>query len=210
MKFYISTLILFFYFFSTTCFGQFQSIESTDVEIVNLNKNSTSLLSIKSDFVQKKHLSLMDQDLISKGCFLYKRPNKLRWEYTSPIAYRIIINGDIISMKDEEKVNTFDASTNPIFAVINSLMLNMINGKIQEDENFEINYYKDGNSLMVELLPRNESWSNYLKTLKLFIKIEDYAVYKVIIEEDGEDYTQFDFINRKINEEISDEKFIEK
>ncbi|NME66511.1 LolA family protein [Flammeovirga aprica] len=208
LKYYIGFTFL---LIQSVCWAQqYEPIENTDQAIMDLKENAKTIQSISSDFVQTKHLSLMNQDLISKGAFLYKSPNRLRWEYLSPITYAIIINGDIISMIDEEKTNTFDASSNPIFSVVNKMMLNMVNGNIGDDENFEVKYFKGDNTVKMQLKPKDSNWSQYMAELHLYISLKDYSVFKVVIKEQGEDYTQFDFVDHKYNETISDDNFVEK
>ena len=76
-----------------------------DVEIVQLkiNKVASSIETIKSRFVQEKHLSFMTEAIVSEGLFRFKKENQLRWEYTQPFEYLILFNGDKIIIKDKNK-----------------------------------------------------------------------------------------------------------
>ena len=38
---------------------------------------------LSSDFVQEKNLSIMDEKLVSKGYFAFRKPDNLRWELLS-------------------------------------------------------------------------------------------------------------------------------
>ena len=57
---------------------------------------SKNTLSIESDFVQEKNLQVLSEKIISKGHFTFKKENRLRWEYTSPSKYLIVINNQKI------------------------------------------------------------------------------------------------------------------
>ena len=63
--------------------------------------------SISSDFVQKKVLSIMEEEIVSKGKFLFKKENSIRWEYKEPFVYLIIINdGEILSKMRTRKISS--------------------------------------------------------------------------------------------------------
>jgi len=49
-------------------------------------------LTIEAGFIQEKNLSVLSEKIITKGKFLFKKENKLRWEYTDPFHYLIILN----------------------------------------------------------------------------------------------------------------------
>src|SRR4051812_45319023 len=49
---------------------------------------------MESDFTQEKYLSVMSENIITKGHFCFKKANMLRWEYTTPYSYLIAINKD--------------------------------------------------------------------------------------------------------------------
>ena len=66
-----------------------------------------SIQTIKCDFVQEKNLSMLSEKIISKGNFLFKKQTKVKMEYTKPYRYLLIINGDKVMLKDEQKSNTF-------------------------------------------------------------------------------------------------------
>jgi outer membrane lipoprotein-sorting protein len=68
---------------------------------------SKKVNSIKCDFVQEKNLSVLSEKITSKGTFMFMKQNKTRLEYIKPFKYLLIINGDKVFIKDEQKSNTF-------------------------------------------------------------------------------------------------------
>ena len=79
---------------SILAFGQDKSYTPVtnmkDVE-TKLNNASAQTSTITCDFTQEKHLEYLDETIISKGKFWFKKENRLRWEYMTPFKYLILL-----------------------------------------------------------------------------------------------------------------------
>lgn len=51
------------------------------------------IISLEADFVQTKHVALMNEPQISTGHMTYRAPDYLRWEYITPQAVVWEMNG---------------------------------------------------------------------------------------------------------------------
>jgi len=58
-----------------------------------LKQEAANIRSIESDFTQEKYLDVFSEKVISKGRFYFKQDNMIRMDYSSPLNYLIIING---------------------------------------------------------------------------------------------------------------------
>jgi outer membrane lipoprotein-sorting protein len=83
------------------------------IEQINLASAKTS--TITADFTQVKEMSFMEEKAVSSGKFYFKKDRLLRWEYTEPFTYAIILNNDRIRVIDEGKSKDFEAGSNRIF-----------------------------------------------------------------------------------------------
>ena len=59
-----------------------------------INQAASGIKTMQCDFVQTKHLKMLNDKLVSKGKMYYQKSDKLRWEYVSPYAYTFILNAD--------------------------------------------------------------------------------------------------------------------
>lgn len=165
---------------------------------------------IESDFTQEKYLSVMSEKIITKGHFLFKKVNMLRWEYTDPLKYLIAINKDKMFIKDNGKVSKYDINSNKMFKSINEMMVNTVQGNLLNNKDYKAKYYENEKFYLLELSPLQKGAKDFLKVIQLYIDKKDYAVVKVKMIEPSDDYTMIDFSNRKTNQPIGDEKFIVK
>ena len=68
----------------------------TNLEELNrhLRETAGKITSIESEFIQTKHIDIFNEDIESRGTFLYCNGKQICLDYHQPIAYRIVINGN--------------------------------------------------------------------------------------------------------------------
>jgi len=208
MKFLFSSLSLLCFLLNS--YGQpvgFKAVKDTAAFRKEMESRSKTINTIESDFIQEKYLSVMSEKIISKGHFCFKKSNLLRWEYTDPYAYLIVINKDKMYIKDNGKVSKYDINSNKMFKGINDMMMNSVQGNLFTNKDYKVQYFESEKQYLLELTPQQKGAKDFLKTIQLFVNKTDYGVVKVKMIEPGNDYTSIEFINRKTNQAIGDEKF---
>ncbi len=188
--------------------GKFNTVKNIKELEQKLNTNSAKINSITSDFTQEKHLAYLNDVIVTKGKFWFKKENKLRWEYTSPFEYIIIINNGKFIIKDEDKINEFDINSNKAFQEVNNLIINSVKGTLLEEGKFEITAFKSTSSYLVVLIPKDNEMKKVLNKIELYFDISSLNISKVKMIENEDDYTIISFINRKLNEDIPASTFI--
>ena len=163
-----------------------------------------NIKTISAAFSQEKHLSIFSKTIDSQGTMAFKAPGNLRWTYTSPYSYEILIKNQEISINDGGKVNTFDLSSSEKFSEINGLILNSITGKILDDERFTTTYHENATFQLVVLRPRAKEMSSLISEIHLFIDPNKKQVSKIKIVESASDYTVIKFSNQILNQPMSD------
>jgi outer membrane lipoprotein-sorting protein len=186
----------------------FKPVENSSELKKQLNTLTANTQTIQSDFVQEKHLSFLSENIISKGKFAFKNPNLLRWEYAEPINYIIVFNNKNILISDDGKISSFDAQSNRMFSEINNMMVGTIQGSLFNDsERFNVTYFESEKQYLLELEPKMTEMKGMLKTIKIFIDKTDNSVASIKMIETSDDYTKIDFVNRKLNQPVNEDKF---
>jgi outer membrane lipoprotein-sorting protein len=169
---------------------------------------SDKVNTIESDFVQEKNLSILSNKIISKGHFCFKKTNKIRWEYNQPYRYLIIISNNKIFIKEDQNQKQYDIQSNKMFQEMNKFISGCIQGDIlRNDQEYNIGYFEDEKAYFVSLKPKAESMRKMLNEVQIWFNKTDLTVSRISMVESGGDYTKIDFVNKKLNLEISDEKF---
>jgi len=164
--------------------------------------------SIESDFIQVKTLSMLSEKITSKGHFWFQKQNNLRWEYSEPYKYSIVINKDKILIKDENKVKKYDMNSNKVFKEINDIMISCVNGNVLSSNKFKIVYFENDKFFKLELSPNEKAMKESLKQINMYFDKNVSSVVRLDMMETGDDITTIDFSNKKINAAIAPEKFM--
>jgi len=175
-----------------------------------LAKATAQTQTIESDFVQEKVMSVLSETIKSKGKFCFKKANKLRWEYHSPFRYLIVLNGDKVTVKDDNKTNRFDTKSNQMFKKITDIMTSCIQGNISDSKDFEVSYLENYSQYILRLSPKSKSMRDFFSSIHIYLDKKDFSVQRLQMYENSEDYTIITFSGKKINKGIPDEKFIVK
>ena len=207
-KLFFTLSVLTFYCLSSFSQSSFKAIKDISLFKSNLAEMTEKTNTIKSDFIQEKNLSFLSEKIISKGLFYFKKESKIRWQYTEPFDYLIIINDDKIYIKDEDRESKYDMASNKIFKEINKIISGCVQGDIlNNDKEYKIEYYENYNFYYVKLTPYSEKMKEFLSNINIYFDKKDFSVSKLEMIELSGDYTKIEFLNKKLNEEIPDEKF---
>jgi outer membrane lipoprotein-sorting protein len=186
---------------------QFTPVENVEALKNMLQENTRDITTIVSDFIQEKHLAMLDEVLISKGRFIFKRENSLRWEYNEPIEYLIIIHKGEFMIRDENRVSRYEIESNPVFREINNIIVNMVSGRLPDEDDFKVSFYENGLQYLTELSPAKPEVGNILSTIQVYLDKKDLTVSKVKLIESSEDHTIIRFINKQLNIELQEDVF---
>ena len=186
---------------------EYSLITNTTEVKSKIKKASEELKSMQASFVQDKVLTFMDEEIQSKGKFIFQSPNSVRWEYIDPYKYLIIIDKEIITIKDERKENKFDMDSNPIFKQINQLMLSTVKGDILLNKDFESKVYQNSKTYKLELLPKDENMKEFISSIDLILNKKDLTIISLKLTEPMGDYTFITFKNKIINEKLPEHSF---
>ncbi|MBK8807654.1 MAG: outer membrane lipoprotein carrier protein LolA [Bacteroidales bacterium] len=173
-----------------------------------INNMANSLNTIQSDFTQQKHMTYLSVTVESKGKFWYQKENKMRWQYTEPYKYTILIKDGKITIDDGGKNSEFKVKGNKIFEQMNEIISASIKGTIMKDERFAVTLYENNAFYMVKLLPKSPEVKEVIAEMFMYFDKTGFSVSKVKMVEKSGDYTLINFSNKKVNDPIPASVFI--
>jgi outer membrane lipoprotein-sorting protein len=171
------------------------------------SSESAKVLSITSDFQQEKILTALTEKITSTGKFWFKRSNQVRIDYQKPFVYRLIMNGDKILLKDEQKENRVNLKSNKLFQQVNKIMLDCIQGTILSSKDFNTRVFENEKSFLLEMIPADKSLKEFFTSIQLYVDRTDYSVRTIEMHEPGGDETILTFTNKQLNQPVNDEVF---
>lgn len=184
-----------------------QQIKTLESKVKSLAKSTHS---IQADFIQKKHIDFLTNDVVSRGVMYYKSTQKLKWKYTHPFLYEVIFNKNILFINDNGNKDKIDLSQNKMFKSLNELLLKSINGDFFDAERFTFKYYNTASRFKVIFTPIDKKMKNVISTFEVFFDKQSYRVMEIKMNENQTDYSLISFVNQKFNTTISDAQFTQK
>lgn len=168
---------------------------------------SAKVASIKSDFTQEKILTALTEKITSTGKFWFKRNNRVRIEYLKPFTYLMIMNGDKLLVRDNDKENTINVKSNKLFQQVNRIMIDCVQGTILDSKDFTTKVFENDKLYLLEMTPSSKTLREFFQTIMLRVEKKDYSVQSIEMNEPAGDKTIISFTNKKLNEAVADTIF---
>ena len=183
--------------------------QNSEQDVINkINVEAMKLTSMQCDFVQVKHVKLLNDKMVSKGKMAYKQTDKLRWEYTTPYTYTFILNGNKIVLKKNQKSNVIDVNQSKMFKEIANIMMNSVVGKCLSDKKSFRTFIKASSSeYEATLIPLTKEIRHLFSKIILHFDKQQLMIKKVEMLEKNGDTTIITLSNIKKNSTINDQVF---
>lgn len=192
MKYYLSLLLCLSFSFA---WAQQQEILQQYARQIN------SVQTLRSNFVEDKHMSLLDKPIQSQGVLAFdKNMQKLRWQYQKPFQNGFLIEkGEVYRLQGKEK-NPVRSTMGRMFMAEMLVWLTLDFDSLKKDYNIEA----DGSTLTFS--PRQEH--KVVKKIIVWLDPKDTRVVtQVKMEEPSGDFIVWKFSNTQINPRLTAEEF---
>ena len=197
--------------FSVTASAQdFKSLAGTEKDAFknSLYASSEKINTLECSFIQKQHLSLLAEELTSKGNMTFKKPDQLLWVYNAPYEFVFLMDKGKITTKSDGKVSTFDSGSSPLMKELCKIMIAGLKGDTKSLEtSFVTTYYTNGPQVRVTMSPKNKNLASIFKKIDLLFDAKTYLVSSIDMAEPSGDNTIILINNIKINSQVNDAVF---
>ena len=174
-----------------------------------VNQTASAMKTMQCDFVQTKHLKMLNNDFVSHGKMYYQQSNKLRWEYTSPYSYTFILNNDKVLLKNKQRNDLIDVKQNKLFREIVRIMMSSVVGNcLADDKNYKVSIATIGNEWVATLLPQRKDMKQMFQKLVLHFNAKKSVVNTVELYDKNGEKTIIELKNIRINETIHPHMFV--
>lgn len=204
----IKFLVLIILFFSIKINAQEQKMSAEEIVKFKeaIESQSKTIKSIKTDFVQIKHMEFLTKDIETSGKMYFVAPNLLNWQYTNPYKYSIIFKNNKVYINDQGNKTTIDAKSK-IFENINKLIVGSVSGNMFDDKEFDISYFKTKEHFVTKLIPKTAAIKKIIHQIDLYFPLKENTVSEVKLIESSGDYTKIVFKNKTINAKVDHSVF---
>lgn len=174
----------------------------------SLLSSSEKINTLECSFIQKQNLSLLSEEMTSKGTMTFRKPDQLLWVYNTPYEFVFLMNGSNITTKSEGRVMSFDSGSSPLMKELCKIMIAGLKGDTKSLEtSFNASYYTNGRQVKVSMLPKSRSLASVFKRIDLYFDATTMLVSSIDMAEPSGDNTTINISNININSTVNDAVF---
>jgi outer membrane lipoprotein carrier protein len=174
-----------------------------------LAKRSKDISTVTADFVQSKHIKVVDETLVSKGSFYYKKSGNVRFDYTSPKVMSIVMNSVKLHILSSGKTTTFQLDNQKGLSDLARVMEACIGGDINSiPKSYRVSYRLLPNRHNLIIVPKNKEILGPYSKIELFLNESDFSLEEMVLYEKSNDFTTYKFSNLILNRSLSGKMFL--
>jgi outer membrane lipoprotein-sorting protein len=162
--------------------------------------------SFSSEFVQERRLALFTEPVIFRGSLTVVRPDRLRWEFISPVPSVLIFRGEQgIRCNDKAPPAHFDLGTDPIMRTVAEQLWLWLGGDYSRLNALYL-MEKSGPAAL-RIVPKNQAMLDYISSVTITFNKTSRQPEKVEIADPGGDSTIISFASYVLNSSTPDVLF---
>lgn len=194
---------------SLHAWGQTRLTEAQQKQIVEkIGRSASAMNSMQCSFTQTKSMKMLSKKMVSTGVMYFKRPNKLRWQYTSPYDYTFLLNGDKVRLKSAKSTKDISVQGNKMFRQISEIILNSVTGgSLKSTSDFRVELYQQGKTYFARLYPKKKELKQVYQVIEIYFNPQLTNVSSVKMLEKTGDTTLVELKDTKTNTTINEKMF---
>lgn len=182
-------------------------VQSQEV-MAQLSQAAASMQSMQCRFVQEKTSTMLAEPSVSEGLMYFVAPDRLRWEYTTPYPFALVVNGERIVKVTDGKAEVLEGNANRMYQGIASIIMGSASGKkLFDTSSFDIVLYDDDAFWKAEMTPKRRDMKRMFSLLVFRFDKRTQGISRVEFMGANGDVTSIRFEDIKLNGVIGEERF---
>ena len=175
--------------------------QTQDEIIEMLTQTAASMQCMQCRFTQQKTMAMLTEPTVSEGLMSYVSPDKMRWEYTNPYSFALVVDGNKITKITDGNEKVLDAKSGRMYQGIVNIIMSSATGRNLFDKSmFDVVITGDDEFWKAEMTPKKRDMKRMFAMLTFYFDKQTNVINKVEMTEAGGDVTTIQFFDMKINE----------
>ena len=178
--------------------AQTQLSESQTQEVIRqLTQVASTMQSMQCRFVQEKTSSMLAEPSVAEGTMHYAAPDRMRWEYTAPYAFALVVNGERLVKVTDGKAEVLEGNAGRMYQG----MVNLIIGSASGKKLFDTGFWR------ADMTPKRRDMKRMFSQLVFRFDKKTNGISRVEFVSANGDITSIRFEEIKVNEAVDDAFF---
>ncbi len=176
----------------------------------SIKTTAREVRSVRADFTQEKHMKILARPLVSRGKFIYRTPDSLRWEYLSPVRSVLLMHDGKVRrfMKGRSGITEDSGARLEAMRIVVEQIARWLHGDFDSNPDFSAKLLP-GKPSRIILTPREEGLASIIRRIELRLSMKPGVIDSVTIQEGPDSRTVLRFTGARLNETIADRAFRE-
>jgi len=188
--------------------------ESLDDLLKRIEASHKDHTDFSGNFEQRRYLPLFDDTITSSGRFVFKKPDHVRWEYSTPHRSILVVKGETGRKWSAAtgRVERFRlADDRGLDAVVNQLFTWFRGEFTKLKDDYDVTL-KSRDPLTLEMKPKNEALRRHIATIEVVLGDKHDIRSVKLIEplhpgDDQPGFTLYTFSDARLNTDVKDSEF---
>ncbi|MBW1719827.1 MAG: outer membrane lipoprotein carrier protein LolA [Deltaproteobacteria bacterium] len=175
--------------------------------IHDIEAKAATVKTLNCTLKQERHLAIFARPVIFLGRMALEKPDKLRWEFTSPIASVLIFNGaEGLKCSGNTEPQRFNLLTDPVMQMVSKQIWTWVNGSYATlQEQYRMVLLEPGPCLV--LTANDPKIARAISSVKISFNPDSLQPTTVRIQEPGGDHTIISFSDFILNQPLDQSLF---
>ena len=164
--------------------------------IQKMTSAAEKIKTVQCNFTQTKQSKMLKGEQVSEGKMFCQQPDKLRWEYTSPRASTLVLEGAearLLKGNEQEAKNKFIGS-------MARMIMNSVAGKcLTDNKTFQVTAKEVPSKYVATLVPLKKDMKRLYSKLVLHFDLKQETVTEIELYEKNGDRTLIELHDIRIN-----------
>lgn len=161
-----------------------------------LIQTAAAMQTLQCRFVQQKVSAMLAEPTISEGLMHYTAPDRLRWEYTSPYAFALVVDGEHIAKEVDGKTEAIDGqSARMVQGIVNIIMGSASGKKLFDATVFDTELYDESEQWCAVMTPKRRDLKRMFSQMEFRFDKKTNQISRVELKEPNGDATIIQFIS---------------
>lgn len=202
----LAACILLFSALSSSAMAEATTNDGLETFLQKIQDSSDQVRSLSCDFTQEKILTLFANPIFFDGKLYIVRPDRLRWEFTSPVPSTLILNGDEgVRCYDKTAPDKFQLSADPVMKMVARQLWLWLGGDYKRLAQL-YKLERQGGSIL-KIFPEDKETADFITSVTIVFDEKSLQPLKVEIMEPGGDLTRINLHSSVINRPLPEELF---
>jgi outer membrane lipoprotein-sorting protein len=175
----------------------------------DIEKELGTIKSLKTDFIQEKHLSVFSDVISAKGTCLFKHPDMVRFEINEPFQSVLITKRkEVVKYEfSRGKWQKLKLPSRDLVLMVTGQIAMWLQGRFRDKNSIYDISATAGTPATIILTPRQKDFRRYFSAIELSLAEKQKHIKSVKIVEATGDFTVMKFQNQQRDIELPDEIF---